>query len=496
MMKRVPNRSLRATAPWRVQDGFGRAVRAACRTVAPRSEDELAEVLKLARSEGLTVAFRGSGRSYGDAAINSQGLVLDMRGLGGMLDWQPETGIADARGGLTIEGLWRRTIEDGYWPAVVPGTMFPTLAGCVSMNIHGKNNFAAGPFGEHVLELDLVTAKGEKLRCSRTENADVFRAAIGGLGMLGAVTRVKLKLKKVHSGQLRVWPISAPNMDGMFDAFEQHLPDSDYLVGWIDCFAGGKGLGRGQIHKAKYLHEGEDPEPQRSLHVENQGLPSSIFGFPKDKLWHLMKPWTNDLGWRVVCAAKYHSAAMLPERPYLQSHVAFAFLLDYVPNWRLAYGREGFIQVQIFVPHATARECFKDVLRISHDHGEPCYLGVMKRHRPDEFLLTHALDGWSFAMDYRVTAKNRANIWKLAHAIHARTVAAGGKFYFAKDAVLSSEDVLASFGAEKVATFAALKKRLDPEGLFASDLFRRALPSAIPAPDLHPQAAPARSANE
>ena len=479
-MKRVPNRSLRATAGWRVHDGFGRAMRAACRTVAPRSEEELAELFRLAKSEGLSVAFRGSGRSYGDAAYNSQGLVVDMRGLDGMLNWDPQSGIAEARGGLTIQGLWRRTIEDGYWPAVVPGTMFPTMAGCVSMNIHGKNNFAVGPFGEHVQEIDLLTPRGEKLRCSRTENADVFRAAVGGVGMLGAITRVKLKLKKIHSGKLRVHPLTAPNLEGMFDAFEERLPKSDYLVGWVDGFAGGKSLGRGEIHQANYLHEGEDADPKLSLHVENQGLPPKIFGFPKDKLWHLMKPWTNNLGWRLVCAAKYYASAIKPNTPYLQSHVAFAFLLDYIPNWRMAYGPEGLIQVQIFVPHATARACFADVLKMAQEHGEPTYLAVMKRHRPDEFLLTHALDGWSLAMDYRVTAKNRERIWKLAHAIHARVIAAGGKFYFAKDAVLRGEDVAASYGAEKLAQFGALKQRLDPDGLLSSDLVRRALPSVLP----------------
>ena len=50
--------------------------------------------------------------------------------------------MIEAEPGLTIEGLWRRTIQDGYWPAVVPGTMLPTLGGCLAMNIHGKNNFA------------------------------------------------------------------------------------------------------------------------------------------------------------------------------------------------------------------------------------------------------------------------------------------------------------------------------------------------------------------
>ena len=273
--------TLRDDAPWRVLDGFGRAVNAACRYAAPSSVDELGSLLARAAAEGLSVTLRGAGRSYGDASLNSRGIVFDLTALNRVNSWDPVAGVIDAGAGLTIEGLWRRTIEDGYWPAVVPGTMFPTLGGCVSMNIHGKNNFRVGPFGEHVLEFDLLTARGAVLRCSREENSDVFHAVIGGLGLLGAVTRVKLRLKRLETGVLRVRSVSARNLDGMFDVFERWLPNADYCVGWVDCIAGGDSLGRGQVHVAHYVHADEIPNAAASLHVENQGLPPHIFGVPR-----------------------------------------------------------------------------------------------------------------------------------------------------------------------------------------------------------------------
>ena len=454
--------SLSAQASLKVLDGFGRAVRASCLTLAPQSEEEIVALYQRAREEGLTLGFRGAGRSYGDASINSTGVVLDMQGLSRMLDWNPETGIADVQGGVTIEGLWRRTLEDGYWPAVVPGTMAPTLAGCASMNIHGKNNFRVGPFGEHVLDFDLLAPSGEKLLCSRESNPEIFRAALGGMGLLGAITRLRLKLKKVESGYLRVVPTPTRTLEEMFAVFELRRAEVDYLVGSIDCFASGAGLGRGLIHEATYLPASEDPDGPASLHVERQGLPGSILGVPKSSMWRLMKPFTNNVGWRLACWAKYMAGLASGRRSYLQSHVGFAFLLDYVPNWRLAYGLEGFIQVQIFVPAATALQTMKDVLKLGQDRGLPSYLGVLKRHRPDAFLLSHAVDGYSLAMDYRVTAKTRAEVWKLAHDIHQRVLAAGGRFYFAKDAVLTAADVERALGPAALEQFAGLKARLDP----------------------------------
>jgi decaprenylphospho-beta-D-ribofuranose 2-oxidase len=469
--------SLRAHAPWRVLHGFGRAVRAACRYAAPQTVEELAETLRRASAEGLTVAFRGAGRSYGDAALNGQGLVVDVSALRQVLRWEPETGVMDTQPGLTIEDLWRGTIANGFWPAVVPGTMRPTLGGCVSMNVHGKNNFKAGPFGDHVLDLDLLTANGELLRCSRTEHPDVFHAAIGGLGLLGVITRVKLRLIPVESGLVRVQPITTRHLDETFDAFESKLPTSDYLVGWIDCFARGGSLGRGVLHAANYLKPGEDPDPAATLNPERQGLPSRVYGLPMSSLWRLMRLMTNDPGVSLVNTLKFHSSRWEHGRSYLQSHAGFAFLLDYVPGWRLAYGRGGFIQYQVFVPHGTARACLRDVLERCQRAGIRSYLGVLKRHRPDDFLLSHALDGWSLALDFRVTESNRQRLWALTDALTERVLDAGGTFYFAKDAVLNAAQVRRAYGERRVQQFLAIKARLDPQGLLANDLWRRAIAS-------------------
>ncbi|MEO7111481.1 MAG: FAD-dependent oxidoreductase, partial [Polyangiaceae bacterium] len=154
LQKNLMSTALRIDLPRRVLGGFGRSVNASCRHVAPCSQEDLARVLDSASREGLTIGFRGSGKSYGDASLNSRGVIVDTTRMNKMISWDPIAGILEGEPGLTIEGVWRRTLEDGYWPAVVPGTMFPTLAGCTSMNIHGKNNFKVGSFGEQIVDLD------------------------------------------------------------------------------------------------------------------------------------------------------------------------------------------------------------------------------------------------------------------------------------------------------------------------------------------------------
>jgi len=81
------------------------------------------------------------------------------------------------------------------------------------------------------------------------------------------------------------------------------------------------------------------------------------------------------------------------------------------------------------------------------------------------------------AMDFRITEHNRTRVWELGQAIGDIVVNAGGRFYFAKDAVATDAQVLQSFGQQRITAFLGLKERYDPQGLLTSELSRRVLPS-------------------
>ncbi|HZM00478.1 MAG TPA: FAD-binding oxidoreductase, partial [Planctomycetota bacterium] len=454
------------------------AVGSHSRVLRPRAVAEIAAAFRLARAEGATVALRGTGNSYGDASVNSRGWVLDVSRLDRILDWNRETGVAVLEPGVTVEQLWKRILPDGWWPAVVSGTAFPTVAGALAMNIHGKNNYKVGPLGEHCLEFDLVLPSGEVLTCDRRRNADLFHAAIGGFGMLGAFSRVVLETKRVHSGDMRVAALRSRDLAEMMRQMEERKASADYLVGWIDAFAAGEHAGRGLVHAAFHLQPGEDPDPARTLRVGYQELPGSILGFPKGEVWRILRLLNNDAGMRLINAAKYLSGCIeAAQNPQLQSHAAFAFLLDYVPNWKFAYGtepgRRGLIQFQSFLPHATAHDAYLELLERSRQARIVPYLAVLKRHRPDPFWMTHALDGWSLALDFKVTPDNRAALWAHCDALTEVVIAAGGRFYFAKDLVIGPEDLRRCWPEESLQRFLALKRRLDPELLLQTDLYRR-----------------------
>jgi FAD/FMN-containing dehydrogenase len=454
-------------------ENFGHSISSPAYVYRPTHTEQIADLIKAARKHGFTIALRGAGRSYGDASLNAGQVVLDLSRMKRVLAWAPDKGIIKVEPGFTFEDLWQYTLEDGWWSPVMPGTMKPTLGGALGANVHGKNNWKAGPLGEHVLEFTALLPNGKEIVCTPKKNKELFFAMIGGMGILGVFTSITLRLKKIYSGNLRVHAWTEPTYADVLRATDEHK-EHDYIVGWVDCTAAGRNLGRGQLHSADYLQPGEDANPAQSLSLSNQSLPPNIVGVvPRSIVWRLMRMALFNTGVRAGNTAKYWlNRATEQHKTFLQSFIAFNFLLDYVPDWERAYGRNGLIQYQTFLPRDDAHDAHLEMLRLAKRRRLPPYLGVTKRHRPDDFLLSHAVDGFSLALDFKVP-RDPKRLAALTRELNHIALAAGGRFYFAKDSTLTADVVRAYLGEEAVATFRRLKQKLDPDNILQTDLYRR-----------------------
>lgn len=459
--------------------GWGGAVSGMSYVYRPSTIEQLREIFRQASAYGRTVGLRGGGNSYGDAAMNDENILVDICRLDRILDWQPEAGRITVEPGVTLERVWQHTIEDGWWVPVATGTQKITVAGGAAMNVHGKNAWKIGTFGQHITEFDMMLPSGEIITCSPAENSDIFHAAIGGFGMLGVFTRLTLQLKQIYSGLINVEALIKPNLGQTMAWFEDHLHDSDYLVGWLDAFSKGDALGRSELHRANYLAPGEDPYPAQTLRLDNQRIPPEIMGFfPRLSLWHFQKPFWNNWGMRLVNTGKFWAAKKNDGKKYQEPHAHFHFLLDSL-DWRKPFGKGGLIQYQPFLPHDQAESAFSQILELCQARGLPNYLTVLKRHKPDPFLLSYSLDGWSLAMDFKITDNNRERVVQLTREIDEIVLAHNGRFYFAKDATLRPEVAQAYLGAETIAQFRALKQRCDPDNLLQTNLWRRVFGSLV-----------------
>jgi hypothetical protein len=420
-------------------EGFGLYNFSISPVYRPGTVDELRTILAACRARGERPVFRGAGRSYGDPATNPSGPVVEMTALNGIRSFDETAGVVRAGAGLTLGDLWKHSIPRGFWPPVVTGTMNVTLGGAVAMNVHGKNGWRRGTVGEHVEALSVLRRDGRVEEIAKGDPA--LDGVIGNWRSEEPVVDVALHLKRVASGWLDVEAFATPDLASTLAALDGARESWEYLVGWMDCWARGRGLGRSVVHLANE-HAVPAGAPT-GLSVEEQVADIKTGPLPTPLLLLGLKLTARGPQMKLVNAAKYLVGRLAGRTRYRQSLVAYSFLLDYVPGWNEAYRPAGFIQYQLFLPKETAESGFARAIAFQHEAGVVASLAVVKRHRADPFPRAYALDGYSLALDFPITRRNASRLIGLCRAFDRLVAEAGGRLYRAKDCVGSVERLAA-----------------------------------------------------
>src|SRR5260370_27531501 len=164
--------------------------RSACYILKARDIDGIKHALTTARTWGLSVIPHGTGHSYTDAALNSNGVIIDVTGMRRILSWDPKQGIIQVEPGVTLRDIVHVALADRWWPPVTPSTADATIGGCVAMNVNGKNAWKCGSFGEHLRSITVLLATGQMLTLSPESDPQLFQAFVGSSGLLGSIPSI------------------------------------------------------------------------------------------------------------------------------------------------------------------------------------------------------------------------------------------------------------------------------------------------------------------
>lgn len=419
-----------------------------------------AEVARVRSSEDLVERLRqpgpwlaqGSCRSYGDACLGTR--VLSTLPLGHLLAFDVETGVLRTEAGITLDELLRFAVPRGWFLPVTPGTKYPTLGGCLAADVHGKNHHVDGALSRYLDSLEMVLADGTLVRCSRTENPELFRATLGGMGLTGVIYAATLRLRRIASAWIALRTLRTGGLAETCRVFAETQDRHRYSVAWIDCLAQGSRLGRSLVMLGDHLDADRAGRPE-ALRVH----PSSRFEVPCTLPGWVLTPWSM----RAFNTLYYHRQWRRESRQVVH-YDPFFYPLDAVGRWNRIYGRAGFLQYQFVVPQAGGEEAVAEILGRIAARGAASFLAVLKAlGQADEGLLGFPMAGYTLALDIPL---REPGIVGFLRELNRTVREAGGRIYLAKDAVLEREDFEAMYPG--LPEFRRIKRAFDPEGRFRS----------------------------
>jgi FAD/FMN-containing dehydrogenase len=399
--------------------------------------------------EAGSVLPYGMGRSYGDSCLNDGNAIIRVRDLDRLIAFDASTGVLRCEAGVLLSELIDFALPRGFFLPVTPGTRFVTVGGAIANDVHGKNHHRGGTFGHYVPRFELLRSDGSRLECSETENAELYRATIGGLGLTGLITWAEIRLLAVKGPWIRQRALRFRSLAEFFELCDPLERDHAYVVAWLDCASPTPASTRGVLFSGDH---DEAPGPARA----RASLP-----FPLQPPFSLVNGGTlrafNELYFRA------------PRGGGAQQRVScesFFFPLDGVSSWNRMYGPRGFFQYQCVVPEGdTGRQALAELLGRISAAGQGSFLGVLKRFgsMPAAGMMSFPQPGYTLALDF----PNRGSTTlAVLEGLDEVVRGCGGRVYPAKDARMSAESFRAYYPQRE-----AFSAFVDPR--FSSSFWRR-----------------------
>jgi decaprenylphospho-beta-D-ribofuranose 2-oxidase len=447
--------------------GWGLTTPTAADVVAPASPDDLAKSLLDPPPRGMVP--RGLGRSYGDAAQNAGGRVIDTTGAtdGEAVVVGPigPDGVLRLPAGASLDAVMRGVVPRGFFVPVTPGTRFVTVGGAVAADIHGKNHHVDGSFMNHVRAVRLALPSGDVVEVGPEpgQRPELFWATAGGMGLTGVVLDADVVLPPIETSAVAVDTDRARNLDEVMALMIEGDSAYHYSVAWIDLMATGPSMGRAVLTRGDFAPLDALPPRRRSdpLAFDPHG-PVAAPPAPEGLLNRLSIRAFNELWFRM---------APMRRRGELQSITRFFHPLDMVDRWNRLYGRSGLLQWQCLVPDGEEDALRRLVTQLSAA-GHPSFLTVLKRFgSANPGPLSFPAPGWTITLDIPAGGRRAGDLAVLLDRLDRQVADVGGRIYLAKDSRLRRDLMPVMY--PRLDEWRAVKAEVDPDGVLQSDLGRR-----------------------
>lgn len=163
----------------------------------PRDTEEVVQVVKWAANQGLQVRPIGSGHSWSQAT-QTRDLLLATDKMNKLIKIEKSTdpmkpSLVTVQGGMKLKEISKALKKEGLTFSNLGSIQYQSIAGVISTNTHGTGVKKTG-FAGIVESFVLVDGRGQIHNVSRESDPDLFYSVCGGIGMLGVITEVTVRV--------------------------------------------------------------------------------------------------------------------------------------------------------------------------------------------------------------------------------------------------------------------------------------------------------------
>lgn len=424
----------------------------------------IATTLHRAEQEGRRVTVRAAGRSFDDQAMNDD-VVIDVSTMNRILALDPIARTITVEPAATWIDITKATLACGLIPHILVTTPWATAGGTLSANCISRSTARYGHTGDHVLSFLLLTVGGECMRCSRSENADVFRAVIGGFGYFGVVVEITFDL--MHVGPRVRVRTEIDRREGLAP-FVEHLTSVSASPGDADGVYSVFSLAdplRGAVFRSRYTDEpGSNTLFLHRPHAWYRAFGELLFA-------------SSTIG-NFVCHASYEH--VFGRGPFVDDLFGYTFCMEGNERMRAMAARAGVrmcsLQPSFAVPPESTTAFLEDTARLFRKFDVYPSLLDMLLLPEDDFLLSSAFRMPGFCTSFVFESVTRAKHRRLEAClleVNEACAAAGGRVHLIKSVDATGAQLRRMY-AHALPELARLKSRLDPRGVLVNDFFVRA----------------------
>src|SRR5213083_1049604 len=432
----------------------------------PRTRDELAQIVRSSSRKGLPISVSGCRHSMGGQQFATDSICIDTRSLDRVISFDQEHGLIEAEAGIQWPKLIRTYLDaqgdrGKQWGIAQKQTGADTftLGGSLSSNVHGRG-LAMKPLISNIESFTLINADGKSIRCSRDENNELFRLAIGGYGLFGLIETVSLRLVPRQKLRRAVEIIHAEDLP---KRFEERIAQK-FLYGDFQFSVDEKSpdfLQRGVFSCYEPISADEPIVAKKEL---------------RDDDWlELLRLAYTDRGKAFKRYSDYYLSTN-GQTYWSDTNQLSAYLPNYAQKIRDLIGEEesSLIITEIYVPRVDLPDFLTQATALLRSNRTTVIYGTVRLiEKDDESFLAWAKESYACIIFNLLTFHTPTGIESSARSFRGLidlAIARGGSYYLTYHKFAKPEQVLACYPQFK--QFLDLKRKYDPAERFQSDWYR------------------------